>query len=196
MLEKIFSIDKALFLLIASVCYAFATVGLALNWYFLLQYISDKKLNRYIVVTSYIKTVLAKYLPTNTLHFVGRHLFAEEMKVSQGNVVLANSYEIILQLFVSLLVVLFLFNTDYIAVLNGIFSLELIAAKSIATFFIVAGLILLILYKLRLRMQYAVKIVLFYVLFYLISSVIFYLFFLQSAMLFLGISYLLQEYIL
>lgn len=70
---------------------------LALNWCTLLGIFSNIKVRLKVAMPLYLKTSIAKYLPSNLMHFAGRHLLTKEGH-SNSSLLAANMGELIMLL--------------------------------------------------------------------------------------------------
>jgi len=79
----------------ASIFYSIANVILALNWCAGLWIITGSKVPRvFEIILIYLKTGIAKYLPSNLVHFATRHYLVTRFDFSHRVMLLANVFEI------------------------------------------------------------------------------------------------------
>ena len=79
----------------ASIFYSLANVILALNWCTGLWIITGEKVPRvFEILLIYLKTGIAKYLPSNLVHFATRHYLVTRFNFSHRVMLLANVFEI------------------------------------------------------------------------------------------------------
>jgi len=88
-------IFKALFL---STLFCFIYLFNASAWADMIEIVSNKD-PRSDAKRVYLKTVIYKYLPGNIFHFLGRHSLSKDHNISHKEILMANSFEIIMLLF-------------------------------------------------------------------------------------------------
>lgn len=86
--------QQAIAVAAAALCYGVAQILLAQNWVTILQALSDASLPRGPVFLSHTRSQIAKYLPGNVLHVVGRHLYVKKLGVPHGVVARAAVLEL------------------------------------------------------------------------------------------------------
>lgn len=90
-----FSLELLLVLIIGGLFYIFLILLFAMNWTLLLALFSGLTVIRGASIAVYLKTLVAKYLPSNLMHFAGRHLVTRQGH-SNGAVLAANLAELLL----------------------------------------------------------------------------------------------------
>ncbi len=89
----ILSFQWLFFLLIFSLLYAFLNFIRAFNWHTLLYFLSEKKIVWKQIYSIYFKTEIAKYIPSNVLHFASRHILTQKIGFSHTQMVFANFFD-------------------------------------------------------------------------------------------------------
>ena len=67
---------------ILSIAYFIGNVGRAVNWKIILEMLTGRTLRFRSFLGIYLKTEIVKYVPSNIMHFAGRHLLCRENGVS------------------------------------------------------------------------------------------------------------------
>ena len=67
---------------------------LAENWHRLINTVGAAPVPRNATYPSFTSTQIAKYLPGNVFHFVGRHVWLTQMGIAQESLILASGFEI------------------------------------------------------------------------------------------------------
>ncbi|PRY77810.1 hypothetical protein CLV80_105294 [Yoonia maritima] len=80
---------------VLALAYAAALLILAFNWLTILSALIKDPLPKGPVLLSYTSTQIAKYIPGNFLHFVGRHAYLKNTGLSHKPIATASIYEII-----------------------------------------------------------------------------------------------------
>lgn len=84
-----------LFLFLLSFLVMFNNFINAYAWKKYIDFFSDKKNNTFILVCTYLKANIQKYLPGNVVQYAGRNLLAKEYGISQKSIVAASVMELI-----------------------------------------------------------------------------------------------------
>ena len=85
-----FSLQQYLLSIVSIFIYLLATFLLAFVW----SLFFNEKQNQMALLNAYFKTILWKYLPTNILHFIGRHFYLKAI-TKNTNIILNNSLEVL-----------------------------------------------------------------------------------------------------
>ena len=102
--------------------YLLATFLLAFVW----SLFFNQKQNQIVLLNAYIKTILWKYLPTNTLHFIGRHFYLKAI-TRHTNIILNNILEVLFLLLSALsFIILLLVIDESIMIKNNYISQKLL----------------------------------------------------------------------
>lgn len=77
----------------------------AYNWTRIVHYFGNKGKNDRMLILLYLKTEVAKYIPSNMVHFAGRHVFARELGFRDKVLLAANLFDMLLLLGVAMMIV-------------------------------------------------------------------------------------------
>jgi len=117
-----FSLQQYLLSLVSIFIYLLATFLLAFVW----SLFFNQKQNQIVLLNAYIKTILWKYLPTNTLHFIGRHFYLKAI-TRHTNIILNNILEVLFLLLSALsFIILLLVIDESIMIKNNYISQKLL----------------------------------------------------------------------
>lgn len=78
-----------------AIAYGLAMMLMAYNWVTILHAVVSDTVPTKDGLLSYTKTQIAKYVPSNVLHFVGRHIYLKELGLPHGRLALASVLEIV-----------------------------------------------------------------------------------------------------
>lgn len=90
-----------------AVAYGASLFLLAGAWHFLLRSLDAAPGDPRVSIRSFTTSQVAKYVPGNVFHYVGRHMILRKESLPHGRLILASTLEILLMLFGAGLVVLF-----------------------------------------------------------------------------------------
>ena len=117
-----FSLQQYLLSIVSIFIYLLATFLLAFVW----SLFFNEKQNQMALLNAYFKTILWKYLPTNILHFIGRHFYLKAIK-KNTNIILNNSLEVLFVILSALsFIILLLVIGEDIMIENNYFSENLL----------------------------------------------------------------------
>lgn len=143
-----------LILIILSVLWAIMVFLNSWGWNLILNFIENRKYNWFLLNDIYIRSNIAKYLPGNVMHFVGRNLLAKKFKISQANITVSTITEIIVTILATLIYIILFGKNEFIRLIPKN-TLPLVTAVIVILFLI---LLLLIFLKRSLFLNYFRKI--------------------------------------
>ncbi len=85
-------------------------------WKLILEFLSAKTINDSLVLKVYMQSNIAKYLPGNVMHYVGRNIMGAKLGWGQKEMVFSSGLEIFFGIFYSGLLVLCFFLTGLITI--------------------------------------------------------------------------------
>lgn len=85
--------------------YMFVNFIRAYNWTRIIHYFGNKGKNDRMLILLYLKTEVAKYIPSNMVHFAGRHVFARELGFRDAVLLAANVFDMLILLGVAMIIV-------------------------------------------------------------------------------------------
>jgi len=88
----------------------------AVNWTRIIDYLGNNAKHNRLLVIIYLKTEVAKYIPSNMIHLAGRHILARGLGYKDTVLMGANILDMALLLFVALLIVLAGFFSEVIVI--------------------------------------------------------------------------------
>ena len=97
-----FSLNQYFLSFIGIVLYVCAIFSAAYAWTLLFNDTSNKKK----ILTAYFKTILWKYIPSNVMHFVGRHIYLQS--ISHKRILMSNILDVYFTFFSALILIMLL----------------------------------------------------------------------------------------
>jgi len=92
--------------LILLIClYVIVNLIRAYNWTRIVHYFGNKGKNSIELIVLYMKTEIAKYIPSNMVHFAGRHIFARELGYKDSVLLASNIFDMVFLLGVAMIIV-------------------------------------------------------------------------------------------
>ena len=88
-----------LYIFILSLAYTFIVFLFSLSWKFILDFVSLSHTNTVKMFTVYGKANIAKYMPGNVFHFVGRNVLGKKFGISHSDLALTTILEVIITIF-------------------------------------------------------------------------------------------------
>lgn len=132
-----FSFKQYLLAFISVFIYGLSVVALALSWRSLFK----RKTHDNILLNAYFKTILWKYLPSNTLHFVGRHFYlAKEFK--HKAILLGSVIEITLSILSALMLITILMIISGTSIVEDIYIDQSQLILGVITFLIIVTFVI------------------------------------------------------
>jgi len=92
----IFQVKWISIILVSSLVYSLISFLRAYNWEKLLFFFSGKNTPGRELSSIYLKTEIAKYIPSNMVHFAGRHLLAKKYHYTHTQLVFSNVFDMAL----------------------------------------------------------------------------------------------------
>lgn len=111
-----------------------------LSWKWVLDFFSDEKINYKTTFIVYSKSNIAKYLPTNTMHFVARNIIGNRQGWKHTNIALSSVIETAVILITGGLLAIVFRYSDSVALLKGFLYKE----DHKIQFYMLFGLVLLL----------------------------------------------------
>jgi glycosyltransferase 2 family protein len=112
-----------LYLVALSVVYASINILRGLNWALILALLENRAPRWVAAQAIYLRTEIAKYIPSNIMHFAGRHLFARKLGCSDAALVLSNVLDMGLLLFVAAVIVAISLAGGFITLPSAIYAM-------------------------------------------------------------------------
>lgn len=120
----------AFYLTALAVAYATINVLRGVNWALILALLENRAPRWLAAQAIYLRTEIAKYIPSNIMHFAGRHLFARKLGCSDAALVLSNVLDMGLLLFVAAVIVAVSLAGGFISLPGSVY--EMISYKKLA----------------------------------------------------------------
>ena len=92
--------DIIIVILVGSICYAALLIPTSIGWGMLLFQTSNASVSWPQIISVYGRASIAKYLPGNIFHYVGRQLLGHDMGLRQRDIAIASFMEVVLVVFV------------------------------------------------------------------------------------------------
>ncbi len=77
----------------------------AYNWTRIVHYFGNKGKHDMELIILYLRTEVAKYIPSNMVHFAGRHIYARELGYKDSVLLASNVFDMVLLLAVAMVIV-------------------------------------------------------------------------------------------
>jgi len=93
----LFKYTWLVYIIFAAIVYALLYYILGYGWWMIMQAVNPiDKVHFWKVIGIYMKTNIAKYIPSNLMHFAGRHMLSSNVKITHKYLLLSNVIEITL----------------------------------------------------------------------------------------------------
>lgn len=101
-----FSLSWIPYSIVLIAVYFFMNLIRAYNWTFIIDYVTGIGSFNKKLISIYLRTEIAKYIPSNMVHFAGRHIMARNLGFTDAALITANIFDMVLFLFTAGVIIL------------------------------------------------------------------------------------------